>query len=62
MLIRGVCMLFSKWRGRVQARQLGLWLILGWFGFVNIVFYWRLYQVRAGELSGMWQQFLGDLP
>ena len=55
-------MLFSKWRGRVQARQLGLWLILGWFGFVNIVFYWRLYQVRAGELSGMWQQFLGDLP
>ena len=39
-------------------RQLGLWVVLAWFVFVNVVFYWRLFQERVRELPLIWQQLL----
>ena len=41
-------------------KRLDLWLAVAWFVFINVVFYWRLFQERLGELTVVWQ-LLGRL-
>lgn len=36
-----------------------MWLAMTWFVFVNVVFYWQLYQARSAELTILWERVTG---
>lgn len=42
-----------------RQRRLWMGLAMVWFVFVNVIFYWHLYQTRSAELSVIWERLMG---